>query len=116
MRHRKKKITLDRKAGHRKLLIKNLVTHLIIYEKIVTTEAKAKAIRPYVERLVTKSKKNDLAVRRELIRKVTIENAVKKLLEDLGPRYKERKGGYTRIIKLSPRQGDAARMAQISFV
>lgn len=116
MRHRSKKITLDRKAAPRRALLKNLATQLILYEKIATTEAKAKALRPYVERLITKGKKNTLASRRELLRVLPLENAVKKVLEELSPRYKSRPGGYTRITKMNPRAGDAARMARIEFV
>lgn len=116
MRHRKSKKTLDRKAGPRKHLLKNLATQLILYEKINTTEAKAKVLRSFVEPLVTRGKDNTLAARRMLMRSIPVENAVKKVLEQLGPRYKERPGGYTRITKLPQRQGDAARMARIEFV
>lgn len=116
MRHRSKKVTLDRKAGPRKALMKNLATQLILYEKISTTEAKAKALRPYVERLITKGKKNTLAARRALLRVLPVENAVKKVLEELGPRYATRPGGYTRITKLGVRLGDAARIARIEFL
>lgn len=116
MRHRSKKITLDRKAGPRASLLKNLATQLILYEKIKTTEAKAKALRPFVERLISKGKKNTLASRRELLRVLPIENAAKKILEEIGPRYATRPGGYTRIIKLGVRAGDAARVARIELV
>ncbi|MBI4268484.1 50S ribosomal protein L17 [Candidatus Uhrbacteria bacterium] len=116
MRHRSKKITLDRKAGPRRALLKNLATSLILYEKVKTTESKAKALRPYIERLITKGKKNTLQSRRALLRVLPIENAVKKVLEELGPRYAQRPGGYTRITKLGVRQGDAARVARIEFV
>ena len=116
MRHRKKKVTLDRKAGPRAALLKNLATQLILYEKVATTEAKAKALRPYVERLITKGKKNTLAARRDLMKVITIESAVKKVLDELSPRYATRPGGYTRITKLGVRAGDAARVARIEFV
>jgi len=116
MRHRKAKKTLDRKAGPRRALLKNLAAQLIIYEKIRTTEAKAKVLRPYVERLITKGKKNTLAARRELMKVLPIENAVKKVLEVYGPRYATRPGGYTRLTKLGVRQGDGARVALIEFI
>jgi large subunit ribosomal protein L17 len=116
MRHRNKTKILDRKKGPRKALFRALATDLILYEKIKTTEAKAKAIKPIVEKLITKGKAGDLHARRELLKFLYGENAVNKVIEDLGPRYKTRKGGYTRIIKLGARQGDAAKMVQIEFV
>src|SRR3989338_6140594 len=99
MRHRSKKITLDRKAGARKALMKNLAFQLIMHERITTTEAKAKALRPFVERLVTRGKQNTLAARRRLLQVLPTEHAVKKVLEELSPRYQTRPGGYTRITK-----------------
>lgn len=116
MRHRKAKKTLDRKAGPRRALLKNLAAQLIVYEKVRTTEAKAKVVRPYVERLITKGKNNTLAARRELMRFLPGEHAVKKVLEVYGPRYAHRAGGYTRITKLVRRQGDGARMALVEFI
>ncbi len=116
MRHRKQKKTLDRKAAARTALIQILATQLILYEKIRTTEAKAKVIRPFIERLITKGRVNTLASRRYLMKYLSLDNAVKKLLEEISPRYLERNGGYTRITKLPQRQGDAARMARIEFV
>ena len=116
MRHRNKTKILDRKKGPRKALFRALATDLILYEKIKTTEAKAKTIKPIVEKLITKGKAGDLHARRELLKFLYGENAVNKVIEDLGPRYKARKGGYTRIIKLGARQGDAAKMVQIEFV
>ena len=116
MRHRKKGKILDRKKASRKALLRSLATSLVLYEKIKTTEAKAKALKPIIEKLITKGKKNDLTSRRELHKYLYLANAVKKVLEDLSPRYKDRKGGYTRIIRLNSRQGDAAQMVQIEFV
>ncbi len=116
MRHRKNKVTLDRKTGPRRALLKNLAAQLIVYEKIQTTEAKAKALRSFVEPLISKGRVTTLSSRRQLLAVLPTENAVKKVLEELGPRYKERPGGYTRIVKLPQRQGDAARMARIEFV
>ena len=116
MRHRNTTKILDRKKAPRKALIKTMAAQLVLHEKIKTTEAKAKVIRPYVERLVTTARKNDLAARRQLMRYVTVPNAIQKLLEVIGPRYVSRPGGYTRITKLGVRQGDGASMAQIELV
>lgn len=107
---------MDRKKAARKALMRGLATNFILHEKIKTTMAKAKALRPYVEKLITKGRKNDLNTRRQLLKVLYKENAVKKVLEVLSPRYKERNGGYTRIIKLGSRQGDSAKMAIIEFV
>lgn len=116
MRHQKKGKILDRKAASRKSLLRHLATSVIIYEKVKTTKAKAKAVKPLVEKLVTIAKANDLTSRRKLLSVLYHPNAVKKALEVLGPRYKERKGGYTRIVDLGPRKGDGAEMVQIEFV
>lgn len=116
MRHRKSKKTLDRKKGPRTALIRGLATSVILYEHVNTTLAKARVIRPVVEKLITRGKDKTLHSRRELMRVLTVENAVNKLLEELGPRYKDRKGGYTRIIKLGRRLGDGAEIAQIQLV
>lgn len=116
MRHRKTSIKLSRKIGPRRALLKNLAESVVLYEKIETTEAKAKAIKSYVERLITKARTNDLATRRYLIRRLPTNNSVKKLLEVLGPRYKDRKGGYTRVTKIPQRQGDGAKMAVIELI
>lgn len=116
MRHRKKKITLDRKKAPRKALLKNLAMQVIVYEKIITTEAKAKAVKPIVEKLITKAKNPTLANRRIAMARLPLKKAVKKLFEVLSLRYAEKKGGYTRIIKLSPRVGDGAKRAIIELV
>lgn len=116
MRHRKKGVILSRKIGPRKALLKNLATSLILYEKVKTTEAKAKAIRPLVERFVTKAKNPSLANRRLLLKALPTEGPVRKLIEVLGPRYQERRGGYLRITKLGHRAGDKAKVAVIEFV
>lgn len=110
-----KKRKLQRKRNHRKSMIKNLATSIILYEKIKTTQAKAKAVKPYVEKLITRGKKDNLLVRKYL-QKFLPKNAVLKILKVLGPRFKERKGGYLKIIKINPRFGDAAKMAYIEFV
>lgn len=116
MRHRKKGKVLDRKVGPRKALLRGLAVSLILYEKIKTTKAKAKVIRPIVERLITRGKNSTLASRRYLLKYLYKESAVKKVLEELGPRYKDRKGGYTRILSIGQRQGDGAEVAQIELV
>src|SRR3989338_8285531 len=116
MRHQKKVKSLDRNTAARKALLRNLATSIIVYEKVKTTKAKAKAVKPLVEKMITAAKKNDLTSRRKLIAVLYHKKAVNKALEVLGPRYKDRQGGYTRIINLNPRQGDGAEMAQIEFV
>jgi len=116
MKHRRKGKTLDRKRGPRKMLLRNLATSLVLYERINTTLAKAKALRPVAEKLITVARSKTLASRRRLARTLTVESAVNKMLEELGPRYAKRSGGYTRIIKLGTRQGDGAEMAQIQLI
>jgi len=116
MRHQKNKVTLDRKTAARRSLLANLAESLILYEKIKTTKAKAKALRPYVERLITRAKMQTLAARRELMKTLYTQNAIKKLMENVGPRYKERSGGFTRIIMLKNRKGDGAEEVLIEFV
>ncbi len=107
---------MDRKKQPRQALLRNLAVSLILYEKVKTTEAKAKAVKPLVEKLITKGKENTLANRRYLMKYLYVENAVKKVLEVLGPKYKERQGGYTRIVKLGRRQGDGAPVVQLELV
>ena len=116
MRHRRVGKTLDRKSGPRLALMRNLATSLVLYEHANTTLAKAKAVKPIVEKLITTGKIKTLVSRRKLAAYLTVESAVNKILEELGPRYAERKGGYLRIIKLGTRQGDGAEVAQIQFV
>lgn len=116
MRHLNKKITLDRNKAGRRALLANLAESLILYEKIKTTKAKARALKSLVEKMITTAKKNNLASRRALIKKLYTENAVKKLMEVLGPRYAEKKGGYTRMVMLKNRKGDGAEEAIIEFV
>ena len=116
MRHKKKKTTLGRESAPRKALLKNLAQDLILHEKIRTTKAKAKAVQPIVEKMITTSKASTLAARRELIKGLFTQNAVRKLMDELGPRYKERNGGYTRVINLDTRKGDGAQEAVIELV
>ncbi len=116
MRHRKKGKVLDRAKAPREALLRNLAASVILYEKVKTTEAKAKAVKPMVERAITTGKKPSLAARRNLMRIFYTEHPVKKILEVLGPRYATRPGGYTRIVKLGTRQGDGAQVVQIELV
>ena len=116
MRHRNKNKILDRKKGPRELMLRNLASSIMLYEKVKTTRAKAAAVRPLVEKLITISKVGDLNARRSLLEVLLQKNAVLKAMEVLSVRYKERNGGYTRTIKLGTRQGDGAEMVQIELV
>jgi len=116
MRHQKKRIKLGRTADHRKALLANQVCSLIEHERIKTTLAKAKAVRPLAERMVTLGKNGSLHARRTALAVLRQKNAVKKLFDNIAPRSAERLGGYTRIIKLGPRKSDSARVAFIEWV
>lgn len=116
MKHNVKGKKFGRESGPRKALLRGLATSLVLYEHMNTTLAKAKAIRPIVEKLITTGRTKTLASRRALARTLTVESAVNKVLEELGPRYATRPGGYTRIIKLGTRQGDGAEIAQIQLI
>jgi len=115
MRKLKKGRKLSRKRDQRKALLKSLARSLFLNEKIKTTEAKAKEISGSAEKLITRAKKGDLSSRRYLA-KFFSRDLVKKLVDEIGPRYKSRKGGYTRIIRLGPRKSDGARMVVIELV
>ena len=99
---------LGRPSGHRKMMMKNLVTSLFKHGKIVTTETRAKEVRRDAEKMITLAKKNDLASRRLVLAEVLDETTVKELFEKIAPKYQDRNGGYVRITKLGPRRGDAA--------
>lgn len=117
MRHRVKTKSLGRDKDHRKSLMRTLSTQLVEHESITTTLAKAKYLRPYFEKLITKAKQgSDFNNVKYMRKKLSTEEAVKKMLSDLGPRFKSRKGGYTRIIKVGERDGDKAHMARIELV
>ncbi len=116
MRHRNKTKTLGRKAAPRKALIRDLVTALVTYERIEVTAGKARVARPMIEKMITVAKKNTLASRRQLLAYFTTDQPVKKLIDVLAPRFKERNGGYTRMTKMGIRQGDAAETAIIELV
>ena len=116
MRHQKKTIKLGRTAEHRKALLANQVCSLIEHQRIKTTLAKARAVRPLAERMVTLGKNGSLHARRTALATLRQRNAVKKLFDDIAPRSAERNGGYTRIVKLGYRKSDSARMAFIEWV
>ena len=117
MRHQKKRNKLSRDAGHRKALIRNLCGQVLQHERVQTTEAKAKVVKPEVEKLITLAKRGDLHARRQALATLNQDKfVVHKLFEEIGPRYAERPGGYTRILKLGPRQGDNAPMALVELV
>jgi large subunit ribosomal protein L17 len=116
MRHKNKVKTLDRTKEARELMLRNLASSIIIYEKVKTSQAKAKAVKPLVERIITISKKGDLSARRSLLKIILQPKAVKKTMEVLSERYKERSGGYCRIINIGARKGDGAQIVQIELV
>ncbi len=116
MRHKMAHRKLNRTASHRKAMFANMASSLIEHEQIVTTLPKAKELRPFVEKLVTLAKKGDLTSRRIAIARTRNKEQSKKLFEVLGPRYKDRQGGYIRIMKAGFRYGDNAPMAVIEFV
>jgi len=115
MRKRVKGRILSRESDQRKALLKSLARELILREKIMTTEAKAKEASKFTEKCITKAKLQDLRARRELL-KLFSQDVVKKMIDDIALRYKERSGGYTRIIKAGARQSDGAKMALIELV
>lgn len=116
MRHRKKEVKLGRTKAPRTALLRNLAESLILHDAIVTTKAKAKAVRSVVEPLVTKAKKNRPVDKENIMSVLFTGKAVKKLIEDIAPRYKERQGGYTRITKLGFRKNDGGEEVKIEFV
>ncbi|MDP3955989.1 MAG: 50S ribosomal protein L17 [bacterium] len=116
MNHHKAKRTLGRDRDQHAALMRHLAESLIKHGKIKTTEAKAKEVRPFVEKLVTMAGKNTLASRRIVASRLGREDVSEKLVKEIAPRYIERPGGYTRITKLAPRMSDGARMAVIEFV
>ncbi|MFZ4601993.1 MAG: 50S ribosomal protein L17 [Caulobacterales bacterium] len=116
MRHGVAQKKLNRTASHRTAMLANMAASLIKHEQIVTTLPKAKALRPVVEKLITLAKRGDLHARRLVISRLRDETQAKKLFDTLGPRYKARAGGYTRILKAGFRYGDNAPVAVIEFV
>lgn len=116
MRHRIAGRSLSRDKDHRRALFRNLIMELLRHERIETTEAKAKAVRADVEKMITLAKRGDLHARRLVLRTVLDKDVVEKLFEKLGPRYKDRPGGYTRMFKVGPRQGDGAPIVIMELV
>jgi len=115
MRHRKKGRELSRTSSHKRAMLRNMATSLIQHERIRTTEAKAKELRPVVEKLITIGGTDDVHSRRRARRMIQDRAALQKLFDDVGPRFRERPGGYTRILKLGARKGDGAELAIIEL-
>ena len=107
---------LGRNTGHRRAMLRNLVTALFRDERITTTETRAKAVKRIAEKMVTLAKRGDLSARRQALEYIYEEKVVRKLFADFGPKYAERQGGYTRLIKLGYRRGDAAHLALLEMV
>lgn len=116
MRHHNKNRVFGRETGQRNALLKSLALALVTREQIITTEAKAKELRRFIEKLVTRSRVDTVANRRLVIARLGSESATKKLFTKIGPSFVTRPGGYTRVIKLPSRKSDSARMAVIQFV
>ncbi len=116
MRHARAGKKLGRDSAHRKALYSNLAGALITHGRIETTEAKAKAVKPFAEKMITLGKRGDLHARRLAMAELRSNDVVHKLFSDVAPRFAERQGGYTRVVKLGQRQGDAASMALLELV
>ena len=115
MNNRKKGRKLNRERDQRKALMNALASSLVLHDKIKTTEAKAKELSPFIEKKMTRAKMGDIPARRQLTRHFS-DNIVKKLVDEIAPKYKDRNGGYTRVVKLGPRKSDGAKMAIIELV
>ena len=116
MRHARTGKKLGRDAAHRKALYSNLAGALITHGRIQTTEAKAKAVKPFAEKMITLGKRGDLHARRQALSALRSNDVVHRLFADIAPRFSERPGGYTRIVRIGPRQGDAAEMVYLELV
>ncbi len=116
MRHGVRLRKLGRTSSHRRALLRSLTTSLYRHERITTTLPKAKEMRPFAEKLITLARRDDLHARRQVLRQVSDKDVVKKLFDTLGPRFASRPGGYTRILKLAPRQGDGADLAIVELI
>ena len=117
MRHRKKKYKIATNPSHRKAVLKRLMIEIIRHEKIKTTHTKCKAVQPYIEKLITLAKVDTVANRRKAFAKLGDNNSVQKLFMDMAPKYKDRNGGYTKILKMADgRMGDNAPLSYISLV
>ncbi|HLS91586.1 MAG TPA: 50S ribosomal protein L17 [Limnochordia bacterium] len=107
---------LGRTQGHRKALLRSLVASVLLHGRIETTEGKARAAKPLVDKMITLGKRGDLHARRQAAAFLNNPEAVRKLFEEVAPRYRDRNGGYTRLLKLGPRRGDAAPMSLLELV
>lgn len=116
MRHGKKVAKLGRTASHRKAMLSNMMTSLFVNEKITTTQIRAKELKRKAEKIITFAKRGDLHARRQVLRVIADKQVVAKLFDEIGPRFKSRNGGYTRVIKMGPRRGDGAFMSIIELV
>jgi large subunit ribosomal protein L17 len=117
MRHQKTRNKLSHDSAHRKSLLMNLTKEVLEHERIKTSEAKAKAVKPEIEKLITLAKRGDLHARRQALSALSQDKfAVHKLFEEVAPRYADRPGGYTRILKLGPRRSDATEMVYLELV
>ena len=116
MRHQKAGKKLGRDASHRKALYSNLAGSLIVHGRVKTTVAKAKAVRPIAEKMITLGRRGDIHARRQALAYLRSQEVVHQLFADVAPRYADRPGGYTRIVKIGPRPGDSAPMAYLEFV
>ena len=116
MRHGKKVAKLGRTASHRKAMLSNMMTSLFTNETITTTQIRAKELKRSAEKMITFAKRGDLHARRQVLRIIADKQVVAKLFDEIGPRYKSRNGGYTRVVKMGPRRGDGAFMSIIELV
>lgn len=116
MRHLNKKKILDRQRDARRALVKGLLVNFCLHGKMQTTKVRGRVIKSAVEKLITRAKKNDLASRRYLLSRLGSEVAVNRLLKEIAPKYLERKGGYTRLIKMGYRAGDSAEMVKLELI
>ena len=116
MRHGKKIAKLGRTASHRKAMLSNMMTSLFTNETITTTQIRAKELKRSAEKMITFAKRGDLHARRQVLRVIADKQVVAKLFDEIGPRYKSRNGGYTRVVKMGPRRGDGAFMSIIELV
>jgi large subunit ribosomal protein L17 len=112
----KKGARLGGGPDHQRKILSNLTAQLIVHERVTTTHAKAREVRPYAEKIISKARRGDLHARRLVLAKIGDNDVVTKLFDEVGPRYADRPGGYTRITKLGPRRGDGSEMAMIELV
>ena len=116
MRHQAKGRQLSRTSTHKRAMLNNMVTSLFAHDRVVTTEAKAKELRPFAEKLITLARRGDLHARRQVERRIRDRDVQGRLFKEIGPRFAGRPGGYTRIVKLGHRVGDGAELARIELL